>query len=54
MLSLKEMMMLMGIVTTDPSLPMEKPKLVGVSPIQATCLILSEPTENLAPISESV
>ena len=38
MLSLKEMMTLMGIVTADPSLPMEKPKLVGVSPIQATCL----------------
>ena len=31
MLSLKEMMTLMGIVTADPSLPMEKPKLVGVS-----------------------
>ena len=38
MLSLKEMMMMMGIATADPSLPMDKPKTVGVSPIQAMCL----------------
>ena len=38
MLSLKEMMMIMGIATADPSLPTTKPKTVGVSPIQATCL----------------
>ena len=39
MLSLQEMMVILGIVTTDPSLPMEKPKpFNGVDTTQATCL----------------
>ena len=38
MLSLQEMMVILGIATTDPSLPMDKPKTVGVNPTQAVCL----------------
>ena len=38
MLSLQEMMVILGIATADPSLPMDKPKTVGVSPTQAMCL----------------
>ena len=38
MLSLQEMMVILGIATTDPSLPMDKPKTVGVNPTQAMCL----------------
>jgi spore germination cell wall hydrolase CwlJ-like protein len=38
MLSLNEIIVMMGIAIGDPSLPTEKPKTVGVDPIQATCL----------------
>ena len=38
MLSLNEIIVMMGIAIGDPSLPLEKPKTVGVDPIQATCL----------------
>ena len=38
MLSLQEMLVLMGIATADPSLPTKKPKVIGVDPVQVSCL----------------
>ena len=38
MLSLQEMLVLMGVVTADPALPTSKPKVVGVDPVQVSCL----------------
>ena len=38
MLSLQEMLVLMGVVTADPTLPTSKPKVVGVDPVQVSCL----------------
>ena len=38
MLSLQEMLILMGVATADPSLPTQKPKVVGVDPMQISCL----------------